>query len=315
VLHGQRQPAYCVAIDIAPELVDVNVHPTKIEVRLRDGRGLHLQLQRLASEALALSRSAEPMTYAMPVPQPLLAGEPSAPWRPPAQQSMDWRAPAGPAPAARDAWLARIVDSTPAAVPSPEPNEWPLGRAIAQVHGVYVLAENRHGLVLVDMHAAHERVLYERLKTQLATRVQAQPLLVPLAFAASSEEMETADEHAETLLRLGLDLSRLGREQLCLRSQPLLLAGGDLVALCRQVLADLAQHGASNVLERAQHELLATMACHAAVRANRSLTLPEMDALLRDMEATERADQCNHGRPTWRQLSMKDLDALFLRGR
>ena len=165
VLHGQRQPTYCVAIDIAPELVDVNVHPTKIEVRLRDGRGLHQQLQRLASEALALSRaSAEASTpYALPAPQPLLAAEPSPPWRPPVQASMDWRpAPAnlsGPAPAARDAWLARIVEATPQLQEPAPALDQPLGRAVAQVHGVYVLAENRHGLVLVDMHAAHERML------------------------------------------------------------------------------------------------------------------------------------------------------------
>jgi DNA mismatch repair protein MutL len=191
----------------------------------------------------------------------------------------------------------------------------PLGRALAQVHGVYILAENRLGLIVIDMHAAHERVLYERLKAQAARQLETQPLLIPLVFAASAMEIATAEAQQAALQQLGLDLSPLSSQQLALRGRPQLLADANLVPLCRQVLAELAAHGHSGVLERAQHDLLATMACHSAVRANRQLTLTEMDALLRDMEATERVDQCNHGRPTWRQLTMKDLDALFLRGR
>ncbi|MBH9575623.1 DNA mismatch repair endonuclease MutL [Inhella proteolytica] len=342
VLHGQRQPSYWVAIDINPELVDVNVHPTKSEVRFRDSRGLHQQLRRLAVEALAQSRAeelpaAEPaatVSYSLaPAASPLRAAEAPAFSSPPPlampreQTALSWSAPRSePAPPERDAWLARLTSpvapvtsvatSAPtAAAPAPVQDEWPLGRAIAQLHGIYVLAENRQGLVLVDMHAAHERVLYERFKQALARRMDAQPLLIPLAFAASAEELALAEAHADTLLQLGLDLSPLGRQQLALRSRPALLDGADLVALSRQVLADLGQHGGSQVLERAQHDLLATMACHAAVRANRQLSLTEMNALLRDMERTERADQCNHGRPTWRQLSLRDLDALFLRGR
>jgi DNA mismatch repair protein MutL len=231
---------------------------------------------------------------------------------------MRWEASTatGPAPERREAWLARVTKSPEAPIDKRQaPAEFPLGHALAQLQGIYILAENAQGLVLVDMHAAHERVLYERLKSQLAQTVETQPLLIPLVFAASAEELATAESHQEALLRLGLDLSALSRQQLALRSRPLLLEGADLVSLCRGVLADLAQHGSSGVLDRAQHDLLATLACHSAVRANRQLSLPEMNALLRDMEATERADQCNHGRPTWRQLSLKDLDALFLRGR
>ena len=338
VLHGQRQPSYWVAIDIAPELVDVNVHPTKSEVRFRDSRGLHQQLRRLAVEALAQSQAQaqiapEPVNSELPLaplpvhsysladaPRAQQAAEATVPWRPISNQApLAWNPPAtgtGPAPAERDAWLARATTApAPQVETDAAPTDWPLGRALAQLHGVYILAENRQGLVLVDMHAAHERVLYERFKAAQARRMDAQPLLIPLVFAASAEEMATAEAQGEALLQLGLDLSPIGRQQLALRSRPALLDGADLVLLTRGVLSDLAQHGGSQVLERAQHDLLATLACHAAVRANRQLTLTEMNALLRDMERTERADQCNHGRPTWRQLSMKDLDALFLRGR
>jgi DNA mismatch repair protein MutL len=193
---------------------------------------------------------------------------------------------------------------------------WPLGRAIAQIQGVYILAENAQGLVIVDMHAAHERVVYERLKHQSThATLQAQPLLIPVTFAATPLEIATAETHHDTLLQLGLDIAALGPETLALRACPAALKDNDGSALARGVLADLAQFDASSVVERAHHDLLATMACHGAVRANRRLTLDEMNALLRDMETTDRADQCNHGRPTWRQFSMRELDALFLRGR
>ena len=336
VLHGQRQPSYVLNIEIAPELVDVNVHPTKIEVRFRDGRAIHQGVRRAFVDALAQSRSAEtpvaapagpdsvlsPLAFEATMPATLYVAEPRpayvAPVPPTAEQvrlslvqhETLWepsKASAAPAP----------VTVAPAMPRMSLPDEdWPLGRAIAQIQGVYILAENRQGLVIVDMHAAHERVVYERLKARLgATQIESQPLLIPVSFAATAEEVAAAEQHATTLAQLGLDVSPLSTRTLAVRSRPALLAASDLVALTRELLAEMAQFDASSVLERAQHEILATMACHGAVRANRQLTLDEMNALLRDMEATERADQCNHGRPTWRQLDMRELDALFLRGR
>jgi DNA mismatch repair protein MutL len=200
--------------------------------------------------------------------------------------------------------------------PLDDSHEWPLGRAVAQIGGIYVLAENAKGLIIVDMHAAHERVVYERLKAQLAhAQLESQPLLIPLTFAATPNEVATAETQREALLSLGLDVDAIGPGKLAVRATPLALSQADGIELTRSVLAELAQLDASDVVKRAQHELLATMACHGAVRANRRLTLAEMNALLRDMEATDRADQCNHGRPTWRQLTLRELDALFLRGR
>ena len=311
VLHGARQPVYVLFIDIEPQRVDVNVHPTKIEVRFRDAREVHQAVRHAVENALAVPRAA---AADAPIANgPALSLAPSA-WRPAPpvqaglalQQAATLYASEGAAPA----YLA-------AAEPAPASNtNWPLGRALAQLSGVYILAENSHGLVIVDMHAAHERIVYERLKRQLgAAALESQPLLIPATFAATLAEMACAEEHATTLQALGLDVAPLAATTLAVRSRPAALADADPVALTRSVLAELAQHDASRVVERARDELLSTMACHAAVRANRRLAEGEMNALLRDMEATERSDQCNHGRPTWRQVTLKELDALFLRGR
>ena len=322
VLHGQRQPSYVIFIEIAPDRVDVNVHPTKSEVRLRDGRELHQQVRHAVQDALALSRSAEAPVVAANVPPALTSY--SAPTPAPRWFVAEATPSYMPAPKQVSLALAEaatLFDKPPMPAPTSAASalpdhDWPLGRAVAQIQGVYILAENAQGLIIVDMHAAHERVVYERLKTSLGTtHIDTQPLLIPVTFAATPQEIATAEAQGAVLEKLGLDVAPLSSKMLAIRSRPALLAGGDVVELARSVLAELAQFDASHALERAQHEILATMACHGAVRANRQLNLDEMNALLRDMERTERADQCNHGRPTWRQLTMRELDALFLRGR
>ena len=319
VLHGQRQPVYVLHVAIDPARVDVNVHPTKIEVRFRDGREVHQAVRHAVENALAAPRAAlagqleSVADTASPAFKPF---EPPALTRQ-AQAAIKFAEPGHPLGVEE---LRTLWQPTPAAVEAaPETettHDWPLGRAIAQLHGVYILAENHAGLVLVDMHAAHERIVYERLKNQLDdARITSQPLLIPATFAATPHEVATAESAAAVLQRLGLEITPFSPKTLAVRAVPTSLAAGDAVDLARSVLAELSQHEAGTVIERAQHELLATMACHGAVRANRRLTHEEMNALLRQMEATERSDQCNHGRPTWRQLSMKELDALFLRGR
>ncbi len=341
VLHGHRQPVYALYVSIEPTRVDVNVHPTKIEVRFRDSREVHQAVRHAVEGALAAPRSAQTLPVPAAVASTGPAGAPSAflspaprqqplPWRPEAPQVGQrvsdlealWR-PSERITAPLDVRDIRPAESafqptqTPQEVPAPLPDgEWPLGRAIAQLHGVYILAENAQGLVVVDMHAAHERIVYERLKQQMdAHQVSSQPLLIPATFAATPDEVATAETAAEVLAQLGLEVVPFSPKTLAVRAVPTTLAAGDPVELARSVLAELSQHAASTVVQRARNELLATMACHGAVRAHRRLTLNEMNALLRQMEVTERSDQCNHGRPTWRQLGMKDLDALFLRGR
>jgi DNA mismatch repair protein MutL len=322
VLHGGRQPSYVLFLEIAPERVDVNVHPTKIEVRFRDSREVHQAMRHAVEDALALSRAGT-MPEADPPPSPAAAPSFAPRWSPPAQvqsslglqQAAALFAQEAPAPWSTPSTTAPSP-TAPAPAASWDPEAWPLGRAVAQIAGIYVLAENAQGLVIVDMHAAHERIVYERLKQHLeGQRIESQPLLIPATFAATPQEVATAETCHEALLTLGLEVTPLSPTTLAVRSRPTALADANVVELARSVLAELAQYDASNVIQRAQHELLATMACHGAVRANRRLTLDEMNALLRDMERTERADQCNHGRPTWRQLTVRELDALFLRGR
>ena len=302
ILHGQRHAAYALFLDLDPRGVDVNVHPAKTEVRFRDGRAVHQFVFHAVQRALAA-----PLAHAAPapaVPQGL-----TFPAAAPQQQAL---AVAQPVAAYYD------FVRQPAALPLPDAEEGappPLGYALAQLHGVYILAQNAAGLVLVDMHAAHERILYEKLKTALDARPQVQPLLVPVVLAAGGEEMAAAEAHAETLAGLGFEIAAAGPRELAVRAVPALLANGRIPELVRALLADIERFGVSRVAAEQRNELLATMACHGAVRANRTLSLPEMNALLRQMEETERADQCNHGRPTWTQLSMEDLDRLFMRGK
>ena len=340
VLHGQRQPVYVLYLQIEPTRVDVNVHPTKIEVRFRDSREVHHVVQRAIETALAVPR-AQALVQAAPAtdhqkniqnpPQPLnWRAQKAIVFEEPAGHTVSdlhalWGMPAAPAAqAAPTPWPqsthAHSLATTSAPVEAAEPQTppiWPLGRALAQLQGIYILAESTQGLVVVDMHAAHERIVYERLKTQMQTsaHIASQPLLIPATFAATPEELATAEEQAQTLSQLGLEVAPFSARTLAVRAVPATLAQGDAVELARSVLAELAQHDASSVVQRARHDLLATMACHGAVRAQRRLTIDEMNALLRQMEVTERSDQCNHGRPTWRLLTLKEIDALFLRGR
>ena len=337
MLHGHRQPVYVLFVELDPARVDVNVHPTKIEVRFRDGREVHQAVRHAVDQALAAPRAALAAQAADQPPDPSAASwlaTTGAPqdfklFRPPTQIPLAQAASNSGASAVqameelRALWqprspLSQTQDEHAPAIDTAAPAmpDWPLGRAIAQLHGIYILAENRAGLVLVDMHAAHERIVYERLKSQLdGAQMASQPLLIPATFAATPQEVATAESAVGVLQRLGIDIAPFSPRTLAVRAVPATLASGDAVELARSVLAELAQHDASTVIERAQHELLATMACHGAVRANRRLTHDEMNALLRQMEATERSDQCNHGRPTWRQLTLRELDGLFLRGR
>jgi len=327
ILHGQRQPVYALYVSLDPTQVDVNVHPTKIEVRFRDSRQAHQAVQQALTQALSVSRAGQAAhtgsnaalhtEHAQAISALQHFGKAAYL---PSQSALPWSAP-NTGLALNDLaalWQPSVqhTQSPDAQVASLPEGEWPLGKALAQLQGVYILAENAQGLVVVDMHAAHERIVYERLKTQLALhQMQAQALLIPASFAATAEEMATVETHALSLAELGLVIEHLSAQSLVVRSVPASLAQGDAVALARGVLAELAQHDAHHVLQRARDDVLAAMACHGAVRANRQLSLAEMNALLRQMEVTERADQCNHGRPTWRQLAMRDLDTLFLRGR
>jgi DNA mismatch repair protein MutL len=296
LLHGERQPAYVLFLAVDPRSVDVNVHPAKIEVRFRDSRVVHQFVRHALARALSPSAAHAPVAYAT-VSQ---GGG--------VQAAFSLAQPT-------QAYHAFASAAATAPLPSAEQSP-PLGFALGQLHGIYILAQNAAGLVLVDMHAAHERILMERLKSGIdAGDVARQRLLVPAVFSAEAIDIATAEENQEALDRLGLEIVVSGPNELTVRTAPALLASGDIVALARTLLKEVRDYGASQMLAGRQNELLATMACHAAVRANRILTATEMNALLREMEETERSGSCNHGRPTWYQLTMADLDKLFLRGR
>ncbi|RQR39191.1 MULTISPECIES: DNA mismatch repair endonuclease MutL [unclassified Burkholderia] len=371
VLHGDRYPSYVLFLDLPPEAVDVNVHPSKIEVRFRDSRSIHQYVFHAVQRALARHAGASPETTAgghaaqlspapggptsflnTPLGQGAAAGtggsgfsSPSSPssagntWMRQARMTQGTLPVAQPlalydalfgrkdtgagtpdgativARDAADAPVAPLPGFTATPLAAGAHDEQPLGFALGQIHGIYVLAQNAHGLVIVDMHAAHERILYEQFKNALADRtVAVQSLLLPISMTATPVEIGTVEEERDTLESLGFDLAVLSPTTLAIRAVPALLKDADLQSLARAVLADLHAFGGSRVLTERQHELLGTLACHHAVRANRRLTLDEMNALLRQMEATERADQCNHGRPTWYQLTLNDLDRLFMRG-
>jgi len=323
LFHG-RHPAYVLFLDLAAELVDVNVHPAKAEVRFRESRLVHDFLYRTLNEALAQTRAG------IPAPQPAMLGAALAASGPlgsawPGQRGLglavreplaEYAAIFGPLPAGfaeNDKSSQGGIGTGSEAAAQDVP---PLGYALAQLAGIYVLADNAHGLVLIDMHAAHERITYERLKEARACDgIRAQLLLVPLTLAVSEREAACAEEHADALDALGFEVVRSGPQSVTVKRYPGLLEGADVGRLMRDVLGDLVTHGSSSRLEEMQNEVLSTMACHGSVRAHRRLSLPEMNALLREMEATERSGQCNHGRPTWVQMSVAELDRLFLRGR
>jgi DNA mismatch repair protein MutL len=330
VLHHERHPAFVLFLELDPALVDVNVHPSKTEVRFRDGQAVHRFIFHALHKTLAT-----PAGIASQPEKPALSAPETASSYPAYQANMNFQAQQSQdfyrvLFGSREDNLAERREYASPVCYAPdiagEPQaqeqvqEFPLGFAIAQLHGVYVLAQNKHGLIVVDMHAAHERIMYEKLKNALDQReVPMQPLLIPVSFNADRLEVATVEEQLVSnqgnLHKLGFDIAVLSPTTLAVRAIPVMLQGADAVALARDVLRDLQEFGASRALTERRNELLGTMACHAAVRANRSLTIPEMNALLRDMEATERSGQCNHGRPTWFQITMNELDKMFMRGK
>jgi len=321
VLHGDRQPMVVLSLEIDPQLVDVNVHPAKTEVRFREGGAVHQFIYKAIQHALGTAAGHSLETSTQYAPSHSFAQVPNASptsyqWADRVNSSINQNLPLSQSSKSEiDNFFIQLNNRPADQSNQAENNDLPLGHAIAQIHGIYILAQNKFGLVLVDMHAAHERVLYEKLKEDLASGIKVQQLLVPVVMHASELEVGKAQEHRATLNQLGFDVATLSPTQLAIRTIPTLLQKADPIGLVRNLLNDLDSTGSQAVVDAAQHERLATQACHAAVRAHRLLTLTEMDALLRQMEQTERADQCNHGRPTWIQLSIQDLDKLFLRGR
>lgn len=359
VLHGAMQPLFCLMLDIDPQLVDVNVHPQKSEVRFRDSGAVHRFITHAITDALASGgrTNTEPsVEFPSEVPDAEVAVAVKEPTGHEVIQSKRFASNAAskPAPLSQEQWLAlygrkreeerRLLDTplfattetAKSVAPEPAAKMWadtlrvpqeepqlpevkvtaPLGRALAQLAGIYILAENEEGLLIVDMHAAHERINYERLKAAADKNLSVQPLLVPVTFRVTGEEMGTFEEYGEALASLGLEVTAAGEAALAVRALPAVLAREktDVEKLVTSVLADLAQYGTSTLTKEMRNKCLATMACHGSIRANRHLTVPEMQAILDDMPRTPRSDQCNHGRPTWTVVSIKELDKLFLRG-
>jgi DNA mismatch repair protein MutL len=352
VLYHGRHPAYVLFLELDPAIVDVNVHPAKSEVRFRESRLVHDFLYRTLHEALAHTRAGSVTSViagTSPIPSAEIASAAASSSSSPFDAAMQAAQVANYAPIAQPVWRGQAglnlgvreprVDylallggagekigtvenaqnagpANEAALPAAQDDVPPLGYALAQLAGIYVLAENAQGLILVDMHAAHERITYEKLKSaQAADGIRAQLLLVPMSLAVSAREAAVVEDQADELSALGFEIVRSGPQSVTIKRYPGLLEGADVGALVRDVLADLATHGTTRRMQEAHNDMLSTMACHGSVRAHRRLTVPEMNALLREMEATERSGQCNHGRPTWVQLSIADLDRMFLRGR
>ena len=330
VLHHDRHPAFVLFLELDPMLVDVNVHPSKTEVRFRDGQAIHRFIFHSLHKALALPTGQSNLVTASQAAYNPFSPSPTsnaAGTYPTYQSNMDLRAGEaansfyqnmfGDIKPQNDLSAALAVDQMPVQINA---QDYPMGFALAQIHGVYILAQNQQGMVVVDMHAAHERIMYERLKNALDMElVPMQPLLIPVSFNADRLEVATVQEQLSqaqnSLQQLGFDVAILSPTTLAVRAVPAMLQEADAVALARDVLRDLREFGASRALTERRNEMLGTMACHAAVRANRILTIPEMNALLRDMEATERSGQCNHGRPTWFQVTLAELDKMFMRGK
>jgi len=350
ILHHQRHPAFVLFLDMPPEQVDVNVHPAKSEVRFRESQGVHQFVFHALQDALGTTMGASqssPSSFPRPTPFPNGRGsshgagvrEESQSFTPIQQQHIPftaaqpqaayklWEEAAAVREQATDnaGWAERSDTHQPSsqandgyryAQPILQKTEHPLGYALGQLSGIYILAQNQQGLVVVDMHAAHERIVYERLKTAFdAQQMPTQPLLIPVTFAADPLDIATAEEEQEALKQLGFDIAPLSTNTLAVRAMPAMLKQSHAETAAREVLHELREFGASRVLTERRNELLATLACHAAVRANQPLSLPEMNAILREMESTSRADQCNHGRPTWFQITLKELDAMFMRGK
>ncbi|MDH4285025.1 MAG: DNA mismatch repair endonuclease MutL, partial [Gallionellaceae bacterium] len=328
ILHYQQHPAFALFLDMPPEQVDVNVHPAKSEVRFRDSQGIHQFVFHTLQQALGAPLAATPGTAETPPP---FLHKQSNTFQP-QQHTMPLHTAAEPL-ALYDAlfgrktpeWVERSNTHQPSlqandecrsAPPIQQTTEHPLGYAIGQLSNIYILAQNERGLVVVDMHAAHERIVYEKLKSALdAQAIPAQPLLIPVTFTANTLDMATVEEEQKALQRLGFDIAPISTHTLAVRAMPAMLKQSHAEAAAREVLHELREYGATRTLTERRNELLATLACHSALRANQQLSLPEMNAILREMEQTERSGQCNHGRPTWLQVTLAELDAMFMRGK